>query len=114
MILASYIGSFLMAGGFLAIGAALSALTKNQVIAFVRDRRPVLSLHRGRLAFVLGFFRAGRRRLSDAVASFSFLAHFNAHHPRRHRSARRRVLPVGHDRAFLFANAILVDLKKAD
>ncbi len=35
VILASYIGSFLMAGGFLAIGSALSALTKNQVIAFV-------------------------------------------------------------------------------
>ena len=35
VILASYIGSFLMAGAFLAIGAALSALTKNQVIAFV-------------------------------------------------------------------------------
>src|SRR5512135_3203901 len=29
VILASYIGSFLMAGGYLAIGAALSALTKN-------------------------------------------------------------------------------------
>src|SRR5919202_705717 len=35
VILASYIGSFLMAGGFLAIGACVSALTKNQVIAFV-------------------------------------------------------------------------------
>jgi ABC-2 type transport system permease protein len=35
VILASYIGSFLMAGGYLAIGSALSALTKNQVIAFV-------------------------------------------------------------------------------
>ncbi len=35
VILASYIGSFLMAGAFLAIGACLSALTKNQVIAFV-------------------------------------------------------------------------------
>ena len=35
VIVASYIGSFLMAGGFLAIGACLSALTKNQVIAFV-------------------------------------------------------------------------------
>jgi ABC-2 type transport system permease protein len=34
-ILAGYIGSFLMAGGFLAIGSCVSALTKNQVIAFV-------------------------------------------------------------------------------
>ena len=35
MILAGYVGSLLMAGAFLAIGAAVSALTKNQVIAFV-------------------------------------------------------------------------------
>jgi len=35
VILASYIGSFLMAGAFLAIGSCVSALTKNQVIAFI-------------------------------------------------------------------------------
>ena len=34
-ILAAYIGSFLMAGGFLAIGSCMSALTRNQVIAFI-------------------------------------------------------------------------------
>jgi len=34
-IAAAYVGSFLMAGGFLAIGSCISALTKNQVIAFV-------------------------------------------------------------------------------
>src|SRR5471032_3053228 len=35
VILASYIGSFLMAGAYLSIGAAISAATSNQVIAFV-------------------------------------------------------------------------------
>ena len=35
VIIASYIGSFLMAGAFLAIGCAVSAFTKNQVISFV-------------------------------------------------------------------------------
>jgi len=34
-IAAGYVGSFLMAGGFLAIGSCISAITKNQVIAFV-------------------------------------------------------------------------------
>src|SRR6201995_1339702 len=34
-ILAAYIGSFLLAGGYLAIGSATSALTSNQVIAFI-------------------------------------------------------------------------------
>jgi ABC-2 type transport system permease protein len=42
VILASYIGSFLLAGGYLAIGSLFSAMTKNQVIAFV-------------LTFVAGF-----------------------------------------------------------
>jgi ABC-2 type transport system permease protein len=35
LIAAGYVGSFLMAGAFLAIGCFFSALTKNQVIAFV-------------------------------------------------------------------------------
>src|SRR6516165_9868321 len=35
VIFASYIGSWLMAGAILAIGACVSATTKNQVIAFV-------------------------------------------------------------------------------
>lgn len=35
VILASYIGSWLMAGSYLAIGGFISALTRNQVIAFV-------------------------------------------------------------------------------
>src|SRR5215470_19322641 len=35
VIFASYIGSFLMAGAYLAIGTAVSSATSNQVIAFV-------------------------------------------------------------------------------
>lgn len=35
LVVAGYLGAFLMAGGFLAIGAFFSALTKNQVISFI-------------------------------------------------------------------------------
>ena len=35
LILTGYLGSFLMAGGFLAVGSFFSALTKNQVISFI-------------------------------------------------------------------------------
>ncbi len=35
VIITSYIGSFLLAGGFLAIGAFFSALSKNQVVSFI-------------------------------------------------------------------------------
>jgi ABC-2 type transport system permease protein len=34
-IVAAYVGSFLMAGGFLSIGMCLSAATRNQVVAFI-------------------------------------------------------------------------------
>lgn len=34
-ILAGYLGSWLLAGGYLAIGSCMSALAKNQVIAFI-------------------------------------------------------------------------------
>jgi len=34
-ILAAYLGSLLLAGGFLAIGSCMSALTRNQVVAFI-------------------------------------------------------------------------------
>lgn len=34
-IMAGYIGAFLMAGGFLAVGSFFSAVTKNQVISFI-------------------------------------------------------------------------------
>jgi ABC-2 type transport system permease protein len=35
LIITGYVGSFLMAGGFLAIGCFFSALTKSQVISFI-------------------------------------------------------------------------------
>jgi len=35
VIVAGYLGSFLMAGAFLAIGIAISAMTRNQIISFV-------------------------------------------------------------------------------
>ncbi len=35
VIIASYIGSWLMAGGFLAVGSFTSAISKNQIVAFV-------------------------------------------------------------------------------
>src|SRR6056297_494775 len=35
VIVAGYLGSWLMAGGFLAISACISALTRNQVVAFI-------------------------------------------------------------------------------
>jgi ABC-2 type transport system permease protein len=79
VILASYIGSFLMAGGYLAIGACISATTNNQVIAFVVSVVVCFLFTVSGAPLVVDFFRAwAPMALINAVASFSFLAHFLA------------------------------------
>ena len=79
VILASYIGSGLMAGGYLAIGAAVSAMTKNQVVAFVVSIVICFILTVSGAEIVLDFFTGWAPELViDVVASFSFLAHFQA------------------------------------
>ena len=114
VILASYIGSFLMAGAFLAIGACLSAITKNQVIAFVVTTTVCFLFTVSGSPIVLGFLQGwAPAALVGTVASFSFFTHFTAI-TRGVIEARDAVFFVSVIAAFLFANAVLVDLKKAD
>jgi ABC-2 type transport system permease protein len=114
VILASYIASWLMAGAFLAIGSALSALTKNQVIAFVLTATVCFLFTVSGSPLVLGFLTAwAPDGLVRAVASFSFLSHFNAI-LRGVIDSRDAVFFLSVMAAFLFANAVLVELKKAD
>jgi ABC-2 type transport system permease protein len=79
VIAAAYLGSFLMAGGFLSIGMCLSAATRNQVVAFITAAvvgflyllvgfPAVLELLRGVLP----------PSIVDAIASLSFYTHFDA------------------------------------
>lgn len=77
-ILVSYLGSWLMAGAFIAIGACTSALTKNQVIAFVVAAAACFLFLMSGLDLVLAAFRPWASPLVvDTVASFSFLTHFS-------------------------------------
>jgi ABC-2 type transport system permease protein len=79
VILASYIGSLMMAGGYLAIGACISAATNNQVIAFVVAVVVCFLFTVSGAPLVLDFFHAwAPEPLIDAVSSFSFLTHFAA------------------------------------
>ena len=78
VIIGSYVGSFLMAGGYLAIGSCVSALTRNQVIAFVVSVSVCFLFTVSGLPIVLNFFSAWTpQALLDTIASFSFLTHFN-------------------------------------
>ena len=78
VILASYIGSLLMSGGYLSIGIFISSLTKNQVIAFIVSVTVCFLFTVSGLPIVLDFFSnwAGEA-ITDVVASFSFLANYS-------------------------------------
>jgi ABC-2 type transport system permease protein len=79
VILASYIGSLLMAGGYLSIGACLSAVTSNQVIAFVTGVFVSFLFTVSGSALVLEFTSAVLpQTMVSAVASMSFSTHFQA------------------------------------
>ncbi len=76
VIAAGYLGSLLMAGGFLAIGACISALTKNQVIAFVLSFVICFAFNLSGFPIVLDFFRAWAPEvIVETISSFSFLTH---------------------------------------
>ncbi len=114
VILASYIGSFLMAGAYLAIGGALSALTKSQIIAFVVTAAVCFFFTVSGSSIVLSFLNGwAPQGLLNDLAFFSFLTHFNAI-IRGVIDLRDLVFFVSVMAFCLFANAILVDLKKAD
>jgi ABC-2 type transport system permease protein len=79
VVLASYLGSFLLAGAYLAITSLMSALTKSQVIAFVLG-----------VVVCFGFVLVGYSVFSDllasvlpvglvdAISNFGFIPHYEA------------------------------------
>ena len=114
VILAGYIGSWLMAGGLLAIGSCISAATKNQVIAFIISVVVCFLFMASGMEIVQGWLP---NWLPDVVvssiASLSFLTHFN--------SIVKGVLDMRDVFYFLIlmagwlmANAIVIDMKKAN
>ncbi|WP_422022936.1 ABC transporter permease [Pyruvatibacter mobilis] len=79
VIIASYVGSLFMAGGYLAIGACMSAVTTNQVIAFVLSVVVCFLFTLSGLPLVLDFFAGWLPQVVlNTIASFSFVTHFDA------------------------------------
>ncbi|MGE0384413.1 MAG: ABC transporter permease subunit [Gammaproteobacteria bacterium] len=113
-ILAGYAGSLVMAGGFLAIGACISALTRNQVIAFVVSVVACFLFVMSGYPLVLDFFRGwAPAALVDAIASFSFLTHF--HSIKRGVIDARDLVFFGSLMAFwLYANVLAIQSRKAN
>ncbi|MGB0909036.1 MAG: ABC transporter permease subunit [Nitrospirales bacterium] len=114
VIAASYLGSLLMAGGFLSIGSCMSALTKNQVIAFILSVVVGLAFILSGFPMILNLFSGWTPHfILDVVSSFSFLTHFH--------SISKGVLDLRDIFFFLtliafwlFATATIIDMKKAE
>jgi ABC-2 type transport system permease protein len=78
-IFAAYVGSLLMAGGFLAIGGCLSAATRSQVVAFILTAVVCFLFLLAGFPLVLDLFRAwAPDAVVDAIAALSFLTHFQS------------------------------------
>jgi ABC-2 type transport system permease protein len=113
-ILAAYVGSFLMAGGFLAIGSCLSATTKNQVIAFVLTVVACFGFLLAGFPLVLDIFSAWAPQvILDGIASLSFLTHF-ANISKGVIDFRDLVYFALVIAVFLYANTIVLQWKQAD
>ena len=114
-IVTGYLGSILLSGAFIAIGAFVSSMTKNQVVAFI------VTAFFGFIFFLIGFPPAVELMKSwffpevllDTISSLSFFTHFDG---------LSRGLVEARALAFfgslivlsLFLNAIFLDAKKAD
>lgn len=114
VIFASYLGALLMAGSFLAIGSCISAATRNQVVAFILTVVACFVLVMAGFPLVLDAFRSwAPQGLVDAIAGLSFLTHFASISKGviDLRDLLYFVLMIGF---WLYASAIVIDLKKAD
>ncbi|MGB0574665.1 MAG: ABC transporter permease subunit [Alphaproteobacteria bacterium] len=112
VIIASYLGGFLMAGSYLAIGGFVSSMTRNQVIAFVIGAAVIFLFMMSGLELVQSAFRGWAPELVvDLVRSFSFLVHYDAV-IRGVIDIRDMIFFVSIIGVFLFATMVVVDLKK--
>ena len=114
VIVASYLGSWLMAGAFLAVGGCLSASTRNMVVAFILAVVVCLLMLLAGFPLALDLVRGWLPQSAvDAVSAVSFLTHYQA--------ITRGVLDL-RDVAFfvlaiaawLLATVLVIEIKKAD
>ncbi|PAU89665.1 ABC transporter permease [Pseudomonas sp. WN033] len=113
-IFTGYLGSWLLAGGYLAIGSCISALTKNQVIAFIVSVVVCFIFIVSGFPLLLDLFSGWAPQwLLDAIASLSFLIRFDAI-SKGVLDLRDLLYFISLMAVWLLATAIVIDLKKAD
>jgi ABC-2 type transport system permease protein len=114
VIVASYLGSWLMAGAFLAVGGCLSAATRSQVIAFILAVVACLLMLLAGFPLALDAVRGvASQSVVDAVSAVSFLTHFQAI-TRGVLELRDVVFFVLAIAAWLLATVLVIEIKKGD
>lgn len=113
VILTGYLGCLLVAGAYLAIGAALSAATKNQVIAFVLAVAVCFLFVAAGSPIVTEFLSDRIPALAEAARALSVADRFNGF-TRGVVALRDIVYFASFIGFFLFLNAVVLDHRKAD
>ena len=112
VILAGYIGSLLVAGAYLAVGAAVSALTKNQVIAFVLAVALCFVFAASASPMVTEFLSTRLPVLAEVSRAVSVADRFSGF-ARGVVALRDLVFFASFIAFFLFVNAVVLDHRKA-
>lgn len=114
VILASYLGSLMMAGGFLAMGSCLSAATRSSVVAFILTVLVCLLFLLAGFPLALDPVRALLPQyVADAVSGLSVLTHFHAI-TRGVLDLRDLLFFVFTMLAWLAATVLVIRIRKAD
>jgi len=112
-ILTGYLGSLLLSGSYLAISLCLSALSKNQVIAFILSISMCFLLIVSGFPMVLDALSFAPQWFRDAIASLSFLTRFDAI-SKGVIDLRDLLYFLSLITTWLVACAVIIDWKKAD
>ena len=113
VIASGYLGSLLVAGSFLAIGAALSATTKNQVIAFVLAVAVCFIFAVASYPVVTDFLSANMPVLAEIARHVSVNERFQDF-VRGIISLRDLIFFLSFIGFWLFLNTVILDNRKAD
>jgi ABC-2 type transport system permease protein len=113
VIACGYLGALLVAGAFLSVGSALSAITKNQVIAFVLAVAACFVLAVASYPLVTDFLGTHLPALTDIARRIGVLERFQDF-TRGIISLRDLIYFASVIGFFLFLNTVILDQRRAD
>lgn len=113
VILSGYVGCLLVAGAYLAVGAAVSAMTKNQVVAFVLAVALCFIFASAGSPVVTEFLDTRLPQLAEVARAVSVADRFGGF-TRGVIAARDILFFASFMGFFLFVNAVVLDHRKAD